>query len=105
MQNANFDSVIMKNANASFANLTGAELSNANLTGVDFANATLTGVTYNEATVFPSGGTYDAPAWGLDGGISPWDAGMIPAPEPSVISLLTAGVATLIGLARVKRNG
>jgi hypothetical protein len=79
--------------------LTGAILTGAILTGADLAAAL-----YDELTVFPSGDTYDISPWGLDGGIEPWIAGMIPVPEPSLGSMLIFGAAGLIGLAAMKRN-
>ncbi len=39
------------------------------------------GAYYDEQTLFPSGSDYSAGSLGLAGGITPWDAGMIPVPE------------------------
>ena len=79
------------------ADLTGAVLSAAGLAGVDLSDAilraadlsdadlsfgTLTGSSYDEWTVFPSGRSYESPPWNLPDDRAPWDAGMIPAPEP-----------------------
>lgn len=75
---------VMTNTNPSFANLTGAHLSNADMTDANLTSAVLTNAEYNESTVFPSGDTDDVSPWGLPGGISPWDARMIPVPEPSI---------------------
>lgn len=89
------------------ADLSGADLSGADLSGADlgFANVTGTnfaGVTYDETTVFPSGDTFDVGSWGLGGGVSPWNAGMIPVPEPGFgASFLIAAV----GLARFVARG
>ena len=51
----------------------------------------LVGAYYDGTTSFPSGDTDQTPPWGLDGGASPWEAGMRPVPEPSL------GIALLIG--------
>ena len=55
-----------------------------------------------ELVAAASGNTYDNPPWGLDGGIEPWNAGMIPAPEPSVGLMLLFGALGLAGLAAMK---
>jgi hypothetical protein len=102
MTNAILDSAIVTNAGMSFSNLSGADLSNADLTSADLSFATLTGTQYDEFTVFPSGKTYDIPPWGLDGGIEPWNAGMIPVPEPSYGLLLLCGALGLAGLAATR---
>jgi hypothetical protein len=102
MSNANLDSAILTNALMSFSILSGADLSNADLTSADVSSATLTGAQYDEFTVFPSGNTYDIPPWGLDGGIEPWNAGMIPTPEPSFGLMLIVGALGLAGLAVMK---
>ena len=101
---ANLTGADLSSANLSFANLTGADLSSADLTGADLSfailtGANLTGAQYDEFTVFPSGDIWDVPPWGLDGGITPWEAGMIPVPEPSAGSLLLFGAMGLAGLA------
>ena len=83
MTNANLDSAILTNATMSFANLFGANLSNADLTAADLTSANLSGAMYDDLTVFPSGNTFDVPAWGLPNDMTPWDAGMIYVPEPS----------------------
>jgi hypothetical protein len=59
---------------------------------------------YDESTVSSSGDTYDVPPCGLDGGITPWDAGMIPVPEPSAGSLPLFGSMGLAGLWAMKRS-
>ena len=79
-------------------------LTGADLTGADLTSATLTGSQYDEFTTFPSGDDYLTPLWGLDGGIEPWNAGMVPVPEPSLGSMLIFGTAGLIGLAAMKRT-
>jgi hypothetical protein len=84
------------------ADLLFANLSSANLSGADVVGARIFGATYDESTLFPSGNTYDNPPWGLDGGIEPWNAGMIPAPEPSVGLMLLVGALGLAGLAALK---
>jgi hypothetical protein len=99
---ADLGSAFLIDADLSFSNLLGANLSNADLTSADLSSATLTGAQYDEFTVFPSGNTWDNPPWGLDGGIEPWNAGMIPVPEPSVELLLLSGVLGLAGLAAMK---
>ncbi len=106
LSNVNLDSAILTNADLAFANLLGADLSNADLTSADLTSANLSGALYDESTLFPSGDSYDIPPWGLDGGITPWDAGMIPAPEPATGSMLILGVAGLIVLAghRLRRS-
>jgi len=102
--NANLESAILTDADLSFANLTGAHLSKADLTSAITTSTVLTNAQYDEATVFPSGDTYDVAPWGLDGGSTPWDAGMIPTPEPSAGMMLLFGAAGLIGLARLERK-
>jgi len=84
------------------ADLTDANLSGADLIAADLIGAILLGALYDEFTLFPSGNTYDNPPWGLDGGIEPWNAGMIPAPEPSFGLMLIFGAMGLIGLAAMK---
>jgi len=103
MSSANLDSAILTNADLSFANLDDANLVNADLTGADLSSANLTGALYDEFTIFPSGNTYDIPPWGLDGGISPWNAGMIPTPEPSLGLMLLFGSGALAGFASRRR--
>jgi Thrombospondin type 3 repeat/Pentapeptide repeats (8 copies)/PEP-CTERM motif len=101
--NANLDSAILTSADLTFANLSSADLSNADLTASDLTSVTLTGALYDEFTLFPTGNTFDNPPWGLDGGISPWDAGMIPTPEPSSGLMLLFGAGGLAGLASRRR--
>jgi len=60
-------------------------------------------VEYDEFTIFPSGATYDIPLWDLPDDATPWDAGMIPVPEPSFGLMLMFGAAGLIGLVSMKR--
>ncbi|MBK7947172.1 MAG: pentapeptide repeat-containing protein [Deltaproteobacteria bacterium] len=92
---SNLDSAIMTGTDLSFSNLLGANLSNANMTSADLSFTFLTGATYNESTIFPSGNTYAISPWGLDGGITPWNAGMIPVPEPPFCMLLGIGTIAL----------
>ena len=73
-------------------------LASANLSGADLSFADLSSALYDESAGFPPGGTYDSGAWGLPGGASPWDAGMIPVPEPSFGWLLGLGAAALLFL-------
>jgi len=80
------------------AGLTEADLSGADLIAPDLTGAILTGATYDELTIFPSGNTYDAPPWGLDGGITPRDAGMVPVREP-----LVGGMLGVLALSRLDR--
>ena len=86
------------------ADLTDADLSGTDLTGADLTGAILFGSQYDEFTIFPSGDTYELPPWDLPNDTTPWDAGMIPTPEPSLGSMLIFGAAGLIGLAAMKRN-
>jgi hypothetical protein len=101
---ASLDSANLTNADMSFANLVDAKLVNADLKGADLSSANLTAALYDESTVFPSGDIWDVPPWGLDGGVEPWNAGMIPVPEPSAGSLLLFGVMGLAGLWAMKRS-
>ena len=101
--NANLDSAILTNTDMPFSNLFGVNLSNADLTNADLSSAILSGSQYDEFTVFPSGNTYDLPPWGLDGGVTPWAAGMIPVPEPSACRLLQFGALGIAGLALLRR--
>jgi hypothetical protein len=87
----------LSGADLAFADLSGADLSGSNVSGTE-----LFGAQYDESTLFPSGNTWDNPPWGLDGGIEPWNAGMIPTPEPSVGVLLLFGALGLAGLASLK---
>ena len=105
LANGNFDSAIMTGVDLSFANLTDANLCNADITSGVTANTIWTGAVYDELTVFPSGSTFDVAPWDLDGGISPWDAGMIPVPEPSGTSGLIAGSLALVSLMRRRLAG
>jgi len=68
------------------------------------SDAHLTVVPHDEAIVSPSGNTYDLPSWGLDGGISPWNAGVIPVPEPSVGILLLFGSSARFSLTSRRRS-
>ena len=100
--NANLDSAILTNADLLFAILIGADLSTADLTSADLSSANLSGALYDGSTIFPSGSTYDIPPWGLPNDATPWDAGMIPVPEPSARLLLLFGAMGLAGLAAMK---
>jgi hypothetical protein len=100
--------VILSNADLSGANLSGADLRyayfcNTDLTGADLTGANLSHALYDEFTLFPSGNTYDNPPWDLDGGIEPWNAGMILVPEPSIGLLVLFGALGLAGLAGYQR--
>ena len=101
---ANLDSAILTNADMSFANLSDTDLSNADLTSAILPSATLTGAQYDEFTVFPSGDTYDIPAWDLPYDSAPWDLAMEPAPEPSVGLMLFFGTLGLCELRRTRRT-
>jgi uncharacterized protein YjbI with pentapeptide repeats len=63
--------------------LVDADLSNTDFRGTDLTNAVtgpgtnLSSVAYDAATIFPSGNTFVGPTWGLFGGLSPLDLGMI----------------------------
>lgn len=98
LRNTNLSGANCTGANLSFSTLLGANLSGANLTSVNFGFASLSGATYDEGTRFPSGGHYDVPTWGLPSGVSPWDAGLIPTPEPSVALQVLVGAIGIAGL-------
>ncbi len=94
---------VFTNANLSNCNLRFARLEGAILTGAGLASATLTGATYDETTIFPSGSDYSSSPWGLPGGIAPWNAGMIPVPEPSGAGIwlgATVGISAIVRRAR-----
>lgn len=100
LSQGDLSSSILVDTDLLFADLSGADLSGADVSGTDFF-----GARYDESTLFPSGQTIYVPPWGLDGGITPWDAGMIFVPEPSLGLLQLFAAATLIGLAAMKRSG
>ena len=64
----------------------------------------MTGSQYDESTIFPSGSTYDLPPWDLPDDATPWNAGMMPVPEPSAGMLLVFGVVGMAGLAAMKHG-
>ena len=109
LSNANLNGALLINAtllgaSLDSATLVSSQLGNANLrgadlTGVDLSFANLTGALYDEDTFFPSGNSYDTSPWGLDVGFSPWNAGMIPTPEPATGLMLAVGGLGLAGLA------
>ncbi len=106
---ATLDGASLAGADLGGAALDGASLLGASLTGADLTGATVqstvwTGATYDETTVFPSGNAWDTPPYGLDGGITPWDAGMVPVPEPALGVMLAAGCLALAGLRRARRG-
>jgi len=84
-------------------NLAGADLSAANLTDADLAFANLNGTLFDESTVFPSGLDFDSGDWGLPGDATPWDLGMIPAPEPAIGLMLAVGGVALAAVGRPRR--
>lgn len=91
----------LHHANLDFASLVGADLRDANLSDVSMNAATdLTGAVYDYDTVFPGGFYFLDGNWGLLYGATPWDLGMIPAPEPGASSLLLCGTLGLAALAR-----
>jgi hypothetical protein len=100
LTSADLSSSLLTDAKMQFAELSGADLSGAGVSGTE-----LFGATYDESTIFPSGTTYDTPDWdwGLDGGSTPWDAGMIPVPEPAAGLQLFFGALGLAGLAAIKK--
>jgi hypothetical protein len=106
LSNADLSGATLAGANLLQAVLSNADLTDADLSGTSLKftsleGATLDGALYDENTIFPFDTYYDSPPWGIDGaGTSPWGAGMIPAPEPSIGSLLVFGVGGLAGLAR-----
>ena len=101
---ADLDSAVLANADLSFANLTGANLANADLTAAIVSSSNLTGAQYDEFTVFPSGTIFATSPWGLDGGATPWDEGMIPVPEPGMGSMLFFGIGGLLAFSARKRR-
>ena len=107
LSNSNIHSTNLTAASLAGTDLTDADLSaafllGADLTGAVVVNLNLSGAYYDEFTVFPSGNLFDMPPWGLDGGITPWNAGMISLPESSLGSLLAIGALGLAGLATMK---
>ncbi len=104
LANANLEFATATNVNFEFANLTAVNLRGADLTGATMSNSTLTGALYDEATVFPSGATYDVSPWNLVTAATPWDAGMVPAPEPSFVVLQGLGALSLMAIARRRRR-
>jgi uncharacterized protein YjbI with pentapeptide repeats len=92
------------NANLSSCDLRSSQLQGAILAGADLTNANLLYATYDPATIFPSGNNYAVSPWGLPGGVSPWAAGMIPVPEPSLTAASSVGAAAwLLVLCRRRR--
>lgn len=103
---------VLSRADLTLSNLSAANLSNADLSGADLSSSFLVGTNlegaivtstilagayYNQTTLFPSGGSWNEPPWGLDGNVEPWNAGMIPLPEPTAGLLLGIGVLALGG--------
>lgn len=98
-----FTGATLQQSNLIDANLTDADLRGTSLLFATLEMATLDGALYDENTTFPSGGAYDSPPWDLDFvGTTPWDRGMIPAPEPSIGWMLVCGASGLIGLMRAR---
>lgn len=100
---------LLDRSNLRLANLTNTSLLQVSLVGVDLSGADLTGADlvgalYDEATRFPSGTTYESTSWGLDGESTPWDAGMIPVPEPSIALMMLAGASSLAAFASRRRS-
>ena len=91
---------VLTNVDLFNASLVNTILVGADLTGANLASADLAGAYYDERTLFPSGNDYSAGGWGLSGGITPWDAGMIPVPEPGFRLGLAAGAIAVLGLRR-----
>jgi uncharacterized protein YjbI with pentapeptide repeats len=104
LRNADLSSADLLNTLLIGADLTAADLTGANLTGANPAGATLTDATYDEFTLFPSGNDYTGPTWGLDGGMSPVQAGMRYVPEPGMAWSLGAGIVGLVVAARARRQ-
>jgi hypothetical protein len=100
--NVDFTNALLTNASLFNARFGGAILSSADLTGADLSFATMTGAFYDESTVFPSGNTYETAPTGLDGDQRPWEAGMIPVPEPGFGITLLIG-SGLIGMSLRRR--
>ncbi len=110
LSSATLDGVLLLGSDLSGADLSNASLFNAdlgqtilagaNLTSADLSFASLDGAFYDQDTLFPSGGNLASGSWGLPGGATPWDLGMVPVPEPSVCWGLIAGAAALVGLRR-----
>jgi hypothetical protein len=102
MRYANLESAILTNSSMAYSNLLGANLVDADMTAADLSFAVLEDAIYDECTIFPSGSAYDAPPWGLDSDRSPWNAGMIPTPEPSRGASVGITVVGLLGIARYR---
>ena len=99
--NVDFTNALLTNASLFNARFEGAILNSANLAGADLSFATMTGAFYDESTVFPSGNTYETAQTGLDGDQRPWEAGMIPVPEPGFgITLIIACGLTALAVRR-----
>lgn len=68
----------LRNAVLIDADLGRAVIRGTDLTGAFMSAGTdLAGTVYDEATLFPSGSTFVGPLWGLPGGASPLDLGMV----------------------------
>jgi uncharacterized protein YjbI with pentapeptide repeats len=104
LANANLHSAVLAYAHLSFADLTGADLAHADLESADLADAQLASARYDEATVFPSGHKVTEPPWGLPSNVTPWDAGMVPVPEPGLAMMIGWGALGLTALGRRKQN-
>ena len=103
LQSADLPGANLTNANLLLADVSNADLSSADLTAADLTDADLTGTIYDEFTFFPSGLTVDSGDWELPSGASPWELGMVPAPEPASGLMLGAGVIALAGMASQHR--
>jgi hypothetical protein len=102
---ATIDWADAQGANFQDADLTDSFLANTNFSSANFQGAILTGASYDSLTVFPSGFNYSVSPWDLDANqTTPWDAGMIPIPEPSHGWLMLTGVSGLVGLTRLRRR-
>lgn len=96
---------VMRGANLSNASLFNTHLQSviparADLTEADLSFADLKGALSDERTLFPSGNDYAAGSRRLSGGVTRWDAGMFPVPEPTFGWGIGVWVIGLIGMRR-----
>jgi hypothetical protein len=92
-------------ADLAWADLIGADMRFSDLSGADLSGAILfatdlSGAVYDGFTLFPAGGDIYSGSWGLTGGATPWDLGMVPAPEPASGLMLGIGSIALAAIAR-----
>ena len=102
---AELDDANLSGVNLSFSFLTNAslimaDLTSADLIGASLSNADLSGALYDEFTLYPSGFDIYSGDWALPGGVTPWDFGMVPAPEPTSGLMLAVGGLVLAAMGR-----